>query len=54
MKLEKIRKYKWSQWFVKVLDFNNNQDYFVFYKDETGKQRKVLKNDIRVRVEVEN
>ena len=40
--------------FVKVLDFNSNQDYFVFYKDETGKQRKVLKNDIRVRVEVEN
>lgn len=39
--------------FVKVLDFNSNQDYFVFYKDETGKQGKVLKNDIRVRVEVE-
>ena len=39
--------------FVKVLDFNSNQDYFVFYKDETGKQRKFLKNDIRVRVEVE-
>ena len=36
-----------------IMDFNSNQDYFVFYKDETGKQRKVLKNDIRVRVEVE-
>ena len=23
--------------FVKVLNFNSNQDFFVFYKDETGK-----------------
>ncbi len=39
--------------FVNVLDFNSNQDYYLFYKDENGKQHKVLKRFIKVRLEVE-
>lgn len=39
--------------FINVFDFNSNQEYYVFYKDENGKQHKMLKKYIRVRLEVE-
>lgn len=39
--------------YINVFDFNSNQEYFVFSKDEKGKQHKELKSSIRVRLEVE-
>lgn len=40
--------------FINVIDFYSNQEYYLFYKDESGKMHKELKTKVRVRVEIEN
>lgn len=41
-----------SQNFIPVLDFYSNQKYYLFEKDNSGKLQKIMKDKVRVRLEL--